>query len=58
LALFNACRSDALVIPIEVINWSENCDGKIAENKAKIAVGSCSTYKTFNAVISDFNKQA
>jgi hypothetical protein len=46
-----------LLIPIEVINWSENCDGKIAENKAKIALGSCSNTKIFNAVISDFNEQ-
>ncbi|ORT52827.1 hypothetical protein ST37_00565 [Vibrio sp. qd031] len=44
-------------IPIEVISWSENCNRKIAENNAKIAIGSCSTYKIFNSVISDFNEQ-
>ncbi|ORT49290.1 hypothetical protein ST37_12725 [Vibrio sp. qd031] len=45
------------LIPIEVIDWSENCAGKTAKSKAKITVDSCSTYKIFNAAISDFNKQ-
>jgi hypothetical protein len=45
------------LIAIEVIDWSEIYDGEIAANKAKIAVGSWSTYKIFNAVISDFNEQ-
>jgi hypothetical protein len=55
VAVFFAQKT--MVIPIEVINWSESCDGKIAEYKAKIAAGGCSTSKIFNAVISDFNKQ-
>jgi hypothetical protein len=44
-------------IAIEVINWSENCAGKIAKSKAKIAVDSCFNYKIFNSAMSDFNKQ-
>ncbi|PSU51650.1 hypothetical protein C9J12_01535 [Photobacterium frigidiphilum] len=37
--------------------WSDNCVGKIDNNKAGIAVTSGSNYQVSNAVISNFNQR-
>ncbi len=45
------------VIPFWISKWSDNCAGKIDNNKAEIEVTSYSNYKISNVVISSFNQQ-
>jgi hypothetical protein len=45
------------LIPISLISCSDNCAGKIVNNKAEFAVTSGANYKNSNAVIGDFNQQ-
>ena len=45
------------LIPIALIYWSTFWSGKMVNDKALIAVCSCSTYKINNAVSDHFNQQ-
>jgi hypothetical protein len=44
-------------MPFWISKWSNNCAGKIDNNKEDIEVTSGSNYKISNVVISYFNQQ-